>query len=300
MAAGQDGLVTREQALAHGCSLSSMKRHVAAADLIPLLPGVYRMAGFSQTIRQQLRAACLWGGPGAGASHESAAALLRLKGFRLDQVHIVTIKQARNLPASLHVHRVPSHLPGMISTGGIPLTPPWITLVHLAGRIEDRRLARVLDDALHQGMVSLPQMRWAVDSFGGHGHTGSGVLRALLAQRGPAYQPAESELEEAFYSLVASSDLPPGTRQARVRGPSGALRLDYLWEEVSLIVEVDGWSTHGTREAFQADRSRDRAMLIEGRETMRFTWDDVIERPGRVLEEIRHVLQRKGWVLSAR
>src|ERR1051326_8607482 len=83
IAARQEGLVTRDQAVAGGCSPSSLRRHVAAGDLVRSLPGVYREPRFPQTVSQVLRAACLWGGPGTGASHASAAALLRLPGFAL-------------------------------------------------------------------------------------------------------------------------------------------------------------------------------------------------------------------------
>ena len=293
-------MVTRQQARALGCSTSSLKRLLAAGDLIGLLPGVYRVPGFPQTVRQLLRGACSWGGQGTAASHASAAGILRLRGYRLDEVHIVTTKQAHQLPASIHIHRVERPIPGIAVVRGIPVTPPWVTLIHLAASEDVPTLARALDDALHRKLVSLPQMRWAVDTFAGRGHAGSGLIRDLLAQRGPGYEPAESELEAVFYALIEASDLPPGTRQARVAGRTGGLRLDLLWEEAGLIVEVDGWETHGTREAFQADRARDRAMLVQGRGTMRYTWDDVMCRPQQVVEEIREGLARRRLVETAR
>ena len=101
-------------------------------------------------------------------------------------------------------------------------------------------------------------------------------------------------MEAAFYALVDASDLPPATRQARVGHEGKDLRLDLLWEEQGVIVEGDGWATHGTREAFQADRERDRTMVIAGRATMRFTWDDVVHRPKEVIEGVREGLRRRG------
>jgi len=59
-------------------------------------------------------------------------------------------------------------------------------------------------------------------------------------------------------------------------------------------VEVDGWATHGTRQAFQADRARDRTMVIAGRATVRLPWDDVVHRPKEVIEDIREGLRRRG------
>jgi hypothetical protein len=119
------------------------------------------------------------------------------------------------------------------------------------------------------------------------------VLRTLIAERTPGAAPPESELETIFYALIDGSDLPPPLRQAHLAGRGREVRVDLFWEQAGLIVEVDGWDTHGTREGFQRDRERDRLMLIDGRGTMRFTWDDVTKRPQQVIEEIRRALRRR-------
>jgi very-short-patch-repair endonuclease len=67
-------------------------------------------------------------------------------------------------------------------------------------------------------------------------------------------------------------------------------RFDLAWPEYRLAVEVDGWETHGTREAFQDDRTRDARMLAIGWRTLRFTWHDVVDRPAYVLATIRATL----------
>jgi hypothetical protein len=40
------------------------------------------------------------------------------------------------------------------------------------------------------------------------------------------------------------------------------------------FVETDGWETHRTRAAFQADRRRDAALQADGRRVVRFTWHE--------------------------
>src|SRR6266700_2967565 len=139
-----------------------------------------------------------------------------------------------------------------------------MALVHLATCADEARLAQAPDDALHRGLTSVPQMRWALDTLRGVGHGGTLLLRALVADRSSGVAPPESELEAAFYSLIDASDLPPGTRKAQLSGPGGGLRVDLFWEDAGLIVEVDGWDTHGTREDFQRDRERDRIYGHQG------------------------------------
>ena len=56
---------------------------------------------------------------------------------------------------------------------------------------------------------------------------------------------------------------------------------DFLWTDARLIVEVDGFESHGTFKAFKGDRRRDVDLMLERFRVARFTWDDVVHDPGR-------------------
>jgi hypothetical protein len=255
LALGQEGLITLDQALSAGCSSDCFKGHVAKGDIERILPGVYRLAGTAESPRQKLRAATLWGGEGTAASHTSAAALVGLKGFTLSDLHTVTTKDPRRAPDWLNVHRLPAGRPGTRPLRGIPTTPPWITLVDLGSVAPAAEVRSALDQALFLGIVSLPQMRWALATFGRDRHRGTAVLRSLLAERDPGYAPPESEGEALFYALIEGSDLPPGVRQFPIWDGKRWRRLDYAWPDPGVGAEFDGWTAHGTREAFQDDRA---------------------------------------------
>jgi very-short-patch-repair endonuclease len=49
------------------------------------------------------------------------------------------------------------------------------------------------------------------------------------------------------------------------------LEVDLYWPSHRLIVESDGYETHGTRAAFEADRRRDAALTAAGYRVIRFT-----------------------------
>ena len=54
-----------------------------------------------------------------------------------------------------------------------------------------------------------------------------------------------------------------------------------------LAVEVDGWETRKTYGAFQRDTARQNALVVEGGwAVIRFTWTDVVRRPGYVAAQI--------------
>jgi very-short-patch-repair endonuclease len=61
-----------------------------------------------------------------------------------------------------------------------------------------------------------------------------------------------------------------------------AYKADFLWRAERLIVETDGWGSHGTRQAFENDRRRDRRLLLAGWTVMRFTSRDVEHEPDEV------------------
>jgi hypothetical protein len=219
---------------------------------------------------------------------------LRLKGFTEGDLHAVSTKRDQRLPAWAHVHRVRELCPGTGRVQAIRVTPPWITLLDVSHLVAPNEAGRALDDALRRGLVSLSQMAWALETFGGRGHPGTARLRILLTERGAIgsrYVPPESDLEEYLYKLVATAaDLPEPVRQYRIWDGTQWRRFDLAWPEYRLAVEVDGWETHGTREAFQNDRTRDANMLAIRWRTLRFTWHDVVDRPAWVLGIIRGTL----------
>ena len=292
LALGQEGLITLDQALSLGCTASGFKHHVAKGHVERLLPGVYVLSGSNETPRQKLRGTCLWGGEAAAASHSSAAALLGLKGFDVADLHAVATKSPRRLPDWAHIHHIAAAVPGTRPIAGIPVTPPWITLIDLGSQVPATEVARALDEALRRRIVSLPQLRWALATFGRPHHRGTSVLRSLLAERGAGYAPPESEMEAMFYALLEGSDLPRGVRQFWIWDGERWRRLDYAFPEDGLGLEFDGLATHGTREAFQDDRASDRRLQIRHWRVLRFTWEDGTRRPQQVLAEIREMLSK--------
>jgi hypothetical protein len=285
----QYGLLSLEQAEAAGWSKKGLR-----TSWERFLPGVYRAPEVEPSWHQSAMGLCLWGGAGTALSHSAAASLLRLKGFTEGDLHAVSTKRDQRLPDWAHVHRVRELCPGTGRVQAIRVTPPWITLLDVSHLVAPNEAGRALDDALRRGLVSLSQMAWALETFGGRGHPGTARLRILLTERGAIgsrYVPPESDLEEYLYKLVATAaDLPEPVRQYRIWDGTQWRRFDLAWPEYRLAVEVDGWETHGTREAFQNDRTRDANMLAIRWRTLRFTWHDVVDRPAWVLGIIRGTL----------
>jgi very-short-patch-repair endonuclease len=67
--------------------------------------------------------------------------------------------------------------------------------------------------------------------------------------------------------------------------------VDLLWREGKVIVEIDGYRTHGNEFSFTEDRNRDYELLISGYLVLRITHDEVINDLEVVVEKVRDVVR---------
>jgi very-short-patch-repair endonuclease len=83
-----------------------------------------------------------------------------------------------------------------------------------------------------------------------------------------------SELERIFLRLCRRHHFPQPEVNARI----GPHEVDFLWPDRRLIVETDGYRSHGNRAAFESDRARDARHQSLGFKVLRFTYRQVLER----------------------
>ena len=68
------------------------------------------------------------------------------------------------------------------------------------------------------------------------------------------------------------------------------IEADCVWQEQRVIVELDGYATHGTRAAYVSDRARDRGLAVHGRRVVRVTWGQLPDQPEAVARDLRALL----------
>lgn len=101
-----------------------------------------------------------------------------------------------------------------------------------------------------------------------------------------------SHLEERFHTFVERAHGLTGLRR-QVRVQPGEFT-DILLEDHRLVIELDGRLGHDGRHAFR-DHRRDNRNVRAGFRTLRYGWDDIINRPCKVLAEIVVTLRELGW-----
>ncbi|MDD9207980.1 DUF559 domain-containing protein [Georgenia sp. 10Sc9-8] len=72
----------------------------------------------------------------------------------------------------------------------------------------------------------------------------------------------------------------------------GVGEVDLLVER-RIVVECDGFAYHSGRYEYREDRRRDRALAARGLAVLRFTYEDVMSDPARLVAEVRRVLVRR-------
>ncbi|HEX5954598.1 MAG TPA: DUF559 domain-containing protein [Solirubrobacterales bacterium] len=116
---------------------------------------------------------------------------------------------------------------------------------------------------------------------------GVGALRALLdARGGPAR--TRSPAEERLLMLLRAAGLPEPEVNARLE----PWEVDFLWREERLVVEVDGYASHSSPEAFERDRRKTAELQDAGFLVHRVTAKAVQGDPGSAVATIGRMVDR--------
>jgi Protein of unknown function (DUF559) len=212
-------------------------------------------------------------------SHTTAAWLWRLVDAEPRRIHLTVPGRRSSLP-EVRIHH--SRRVTALHCRGFPVTSVARTLLNLASIVTRRQLRRALAEADYRGLLDGAE----IESTLGKGIHGSAVLRRALDRHLPQLAGTFSELEERFLELCESAGLP----QPEVNAPIGRMRVDAVWRSQRLAVELDGGPAHGGIAAMKRDRQREMALRAIDFEVVRYTWDQIVARPGDVVTDLRRLL----------
>jgi very-short-patch-repair endonuclease len=283
----QHGVVDRHDAGTLGLTDAAIHCRLRSGRLVQVHPGVYALPGAPDTWHQRLLSACRAAGRGAVASHRSAAALWQLlEGEELE----VTVRRSKGpTPVGVVVHRSRDLLPGHVTTrASIPVTNPLRTMVDLGAVVPDGVVAHALERGVVANLFSVAALEWVLAQVSKPGRRGCGGLRRALDDRALGAARPDSVLEPRMARLLRTYGFPAAAFQHVVADAEA--RVDFAYPERRLAVEVDGFEVHGTPEAMAADHDRHNRLVAAGWSVLRFTWRDVVRRPGTVARRLRAVL----------
>ena len=291
-------MVSPEQLRAAGFTRAAIDHRVETGRLWPWFGGGAFAVGRPELSQRGVwRAAVYAAGPGAVLSHFSAAALWELRqegGAALAHVSVPT-QAGRGRRPGMRLHRAATLGPDDVTIRhGLPVTPLRRTHLDLSLVVPASELRALIREAEYRHRLDLAELRRSLDGAGRSPRHGR--LRRTLDAWVPGIGLTETELEARFMELCARRRLPLPEPQVR----HGRVRPDFVWRELMLIVEVDGYEAHRGRVAFQEDRARDRALQADGYVVLRFTWAEVVRRPAQVAAELRRALARRDFEVKSR
>ncbi len=263
LATAQWGVVAGGQLRARGVSQDVIERWARTGRLHRMYRGVYAVGHTALRREAHWMAAVLACGEGAVLSHTSAAALWAIRRTAATRVH-VSAPRGRHGHPGIALHRPRRlHRDDVTEKDGIATTTPERTL---------RDLAVVLSpDGFERAVARAEQARLV--------EAGAFMPEAKLT---------ESEAERLLLELVRSAGLPEPA--VNVWLPVGEIKVDFLWRAHGVVVEIDGFATHGTRRAFETDRARDQALAAAGYRTLRFTYRQLTAHASAVQRTLHRVL----------
>ena len=289
LAARHHDVLTRAQLLALGMTKGGIEVRVAAGRLHRQHRGVYAVGRRRLTRRGRWLAAVRAAGRCAVLSHFSAAVLWGLLTGDRPRVDVtLPWRNGRERRPGIALHRPVRPLgPEEVTVvEGIPVTTVARTLYDIAGSESPRRLRRAIERSVELRLFDLMEVEAIIAR--NPGRPNACRLVAALDLGDPA--PTRSGLERRFLELCRTHGLPMPAVNAPVEG----LEVDFWWPSAGLVVETDGFATHGTRAAFERDRRRDAQLALAGLTVRRFSHRQVTREPALVARVVSASFSARG------
>ena len=285
LAARQHGVVARRQLTARGLGADAIDHRVERHRLHPVHRGVYAVGYRTLTREGAWLAAVLAGGERAVLSHRTAAALWGIRESSVRDVE-VTAPSRRRKRAGIVVHQATVPADEITAHRGIPVTTVARTLLDLAAVVDEHQLARAAERAEALRLASPTSLAALLDRY--PRRHGVPAIRTLVEAGRVTATTTRSEIERQFLTLLDAHELP----RPLVNERHDAIEPDFRWTHERLVVELDGFETHGTRAAFERDRARDRALTAAGWRVARVTKRQLEHVPAELAAELRTLLRR--------
>ena len=284
LAARQHGVVARRQLEALGIRPDAIDSRLRLGRLHRVHRAVYVVGHQAVPREAEWMAAVLCGGPGAVLSHRPAGALWGFRATSSASID-VTAPGRRRRRDGLVFHE--SSLPPDEVTvrDRIPVTTVPRTLFDLAAQLDLRRLERAINEAEVLRLWDELSLQDLLLRY--PGRPGARNVRAALRNRSAGAGFTRSDLEAFFLSFADRFGFPQPETNVMIEG----FEVDCVWRKQRVIVEVDGWATHGTRAAFERDRERSRILQAAGWRCVPVTDRQLRQRPQEVARDLRGMLR---------
>lgn len=281
-------VVTREQALGHGLSPHVVARLLREDTWQPLARAIYLLSGGQPCWESLAWGGILAGGDDARLGAESSAYLHKITRDPPAEIDILVPNRApaRVMGPWRFIRESPGARPGG-SIGSPPCLTVATTLLELGISRTPADLLTLIAEAEHRRLISTPELVRTLRQYRRYPYR-----RVVMDLLGDIMAGVQSPIERLYlHDVERAHQLPVGSRQEGNRGL--AHRSDVAYDEYRLLVELDGWKTHGGAGRFR-DLWLDNQFALRGQVTLRFGHYDLTHRPCSVAFQVHRVMSSRG------
>jgi very-short-patch-repair endonuclease len=291
---GAGGGVVRRRACLKVVEHHVLDRALESGQVIRALPETYLTPAALADRHAVIRAAAIYSGAAAAASHLTALELWRLPvppQERVRRIHLMTNEHhhPRGAPGVV-VHRrrgFTAQPPDVAICQGIPVTSLETSIVDSWPLLEHDAKRAPAIEAVAQRMTTPQGLSAALDGcprLGGRRHLAQLIARLAAGCRSP--------LEIWGYDHVFSGPGMTGfVRQRPVLLAGRTVYLDVFDERSRINFELDGTKYHGSPQQREADLRRDTALAALGIVVVRFTHNRLVYEAPAVRREVLEILR---------
>lgn len=211
----------------------------------------------------------------------AAAQLGRFGPIAAPPLSVIVPPDKRPKTAGVRIHRIDLGPRDATHIDGLPVTKPAVTIVHLARTLAPLPLERAVQEAFAKRLTNTKQLEQALDRH--RGGRGTARLKRMLEL---GVDDLRSKAERELRRWIRQAGLPAPIFNAEV----GRWRVDALWPEHRLAVEINGYAAHNSPWAHDRDHRKEQHLLAAGLATRRFTAVQAIDEPALVIAGIAAAL----------
>lgn len=208
-------------------------------------------------------------------------------------VHIVVLKDKPNhqLPGVSILRR--TDVETASSASDLRFVDPPEALIDCLTVLPARAAANLLDSALQKRYLEPDAIAAGITSRLGRGKRNATGLRHLLER---VTSGSRSEAEQRMAKLLRRSGTGPWIPNHPIRDAAGRVtaEIDFAHVGLRIAIEVDGRAFHSDRRSFEHDRWRQNALSVGGWLVLRFTWEQITQRPHEVIAIIQAAVAQRA------
>ncbi len=286
----QSGVFSRAQALDSGFTSYRIRRLLDDGRWVVVLGSVYAEASATLSEASLAWAASLGSGTGSIVSHSTAARLWRFAVPPDPEVHVIVARHARLRIAGVRAHRIEISDAEVARVAGVVCTSRLRTAVDCLLWLPEESGRSLMTHALRHRVLTVEEVRRELIRTPQR----HGLSRAWSVMRDVTGGP-HSEAEVRVHRILRDAGITGWAANIAVHDGDGLIGIvDMLFGDAKLVIEIDGHAYHSDDIAFQRDRSRQNRLAGAGFTILRFTWDDIVNRPAEVVTILRQMLARLG------